>query len=39
MNERVFAEWTAESIKLMRSQLSAPKAIHSTLVTVPIGAN
>jgi 2'-5' RNA ligase len=39
LKERVLGEWTAGSIKLMRSQLSAPKAIHSTLVTVPIGGN
>ncbi len=36
MNQRLFGQWTAESIQLMRSQLSSQHALHSTLAAIPL---
>jgi RNA 2',3'-cyclic 3'-phosphodiesterase len=37
MAERLFGQWTAESIELMRSQLSPQQATHTTLAIIPLG--
>jgi 2'-5' RNA ligase len=39
MNERLFGKWTADSIDLMRSQLSPQQAIHSAVTTVPLAGH
>jgi 2'-5' RNA ligase len=36
MSERSFGQWTAESIELMRSQLSAQQATHSVVAAIPL---
>jgi 2'-5' RNA ligase len=36
MARRAFGHWTAETIQLMRSQLSPQHAVHSTLATFPL---
>ena len=37
MAERLFGEWTADGVQIMRSELSPQGARHTVLATVPLG--